>query len=169
MPELGVHRSAILTDLALCINRWRLLSPGWYVVVLAKVQLSPEEWEVPGLVALVNYGRKKQCAVRDEVFHGPPTIPNSSAAASGSRGMVLPKTRWPCLANPSSCCGAGWRAGATTSFKLTTAFSQPGLAQPVDPPAGSARPRLVGRARLHRTGRPRRTDPTFRLRRLRRW
>ena len=88
MPELGVHRSDILTDLALCINRWRLLSPGWYVGVLAKVQLSPEEWEVPGLVALVNYGRKKLCAVRDEVFHGPPTIPNSSVAASGSRGMV---------------------------------------------------------------------------------
>ena len=60
----------------------------WYVGVLAKVQLSPEEWEVPGLVALVNYGRKKLCAVRDEVFHGPPTIPNSSVAASGSRGMV---------------------------------------------------------------------------------
>ena len=88
MSELGVHQSALLTDLALCINRWRLLSPGWYVCVLAKVQLSPEEWEVPGLVALVNYGRKKQCAVRDEVFHGRPTIPNSSVAVSGSRGMV---------------------------------------------------------------------------------
>jgi hypothetical protein len=74
MSELGVHRSALLTDLALCINRWRLLSPGWYVCVLARVQLSPEEWEVPGLVAMVNYGRKKQCAVRDEVFHGPPNF-----------------------------------------------------------------------------------------------
>ena len=74
MPELGVHRSALLTDLALCINRWRLLSPGWYVCVLAKVQLSAEEWEVPGLTAMVNYGRKKQCEVRDEVFHGPPNF-----------------------------------------------------------------------------------------------
>lgn len=74
MPELGVHRSALLTDLALCVNRWRLLSPGFYVCVLAKVQLSPEEAEVPGLVAMVNYGRKKQCEVRDEVFHGPPNF-----------------------------------------------------------------------------------------------
>jgi hypothetical protein len=74
MPELGVHRSALLTDLALCINRWRLLSPGWYVCVLARVQLSAEEWEVPGLVAMVNYGSKKQCAVVDEVFHGPPNF-----------------------------------------------------------------------------------------------
>ena len=74
MPPLRVHQSALLTDLALCVNRWRLLSPGWYVCVLAKVQLSPDEWEVPGLVAMVNYGRKKQCRVQDEVFHGPPNF-----------------------------------------------------------------------------------------------
>jgi hypothetical protein len=74
MLPLGVHRSALLTDLALCVNRWRLLSPGWYVCVLAKVQLSLDEWEVPGLVAMVNYGRMKQCRVEDEVFHGPPNF-----------------------------------------------------------------------------------------------
>lgn len=74
MAELGVHQSALLTDLALCVNRWRLLSPGWYVCVLAKVHLSPEESEVPGLVAMVNYGRMKQCEVQDEVFHGAPNF-----------------------------------------------------------------------------------------------
>lgn len=74
MAELRVHQSALLTDLALCVNRYRLFSPGWYVCVLARVQLSPQEWEVPGLVAMVNYGRKKQCEVRDEVFHGPPNF-----------------------------------------------------------------------------------------------
>lgn len=74
MAELEVHQSALLTDLALCVNRWRLFSPGWYVCVCAKVQLSADEWEVPGLVAMVNYGRKKQCEVRDEVFHGPPNF-----------------------------------------------------------------------------------------------
>ncbi len=74
MTELGVHQSALLTDLALCVNRWRLLSPGWYVCVLAKVQLSPEEFEVPGLVAMVNCGSKKQCEVRDEVFQGAPNF-----------------------------------------------------------------------------------------------
>ena len=74
MAELGVHQSALLTDLALCVNRYRLFSPGWYVCVLAKVQLSAEEWEVPGLVAMVNYGGKKQCQVRDEVFHGAPNF-----------------------------------------------------------------------------------------------
>ena len=74
MAELGVHQSALLTDLALCINRYRLFSPGWYVCVMARVQLSAEEWEVPGLMAMVNYGQKKQCEVRDEVFQGPPTV-----------------------------------------------------------------------------------------------
>ena len=74
MAELGVHQSALLTDLALCVNRYRLFSPGWYVCVLARVQLAPEEWEVPGLVAMVNYGRKKQCQVEDEVFHGAPNF-----------------------------------------------------------------------------------------------
>ena len=74
MAELGVHQSALLTDLALCVNRYRLFSPGWYVCVLAKVQLSPGEWEVPGLVAMVNYGKKKQCVVRDEVFQGAPNF-----------------------------------------------------------------------------------------------
>lgn len=74
MNAIGVHQSALLTDLALCVNRYRLFSPGWYVCVLAKVQLSPEEWEIPGLVAMVNYGSKKQCEVRDEVFHGAPNF-----------------------------------------------------------------------------------------------
>jgi hypothetical protein len=30
MAELGVHQSVLLTYLALCVNRWRLFSPGWY-------------------------------------------------------------------------------------------------------------------------------------------
>ena len=41
---------------------------------MAKVKLSAEEWEIPGLVAMVNYGRKKQCEVRDEVFQRPPSF-----------------------------------------------------------------------------------------------
>ena len=63
-----------------CLRTWRCastggaFSPGWYVCLLVRVQLSAEEWEVPGLVAMVNYGRKKQCEVRDEVFQGPPNF-----------------------------------------------------------------------------------------------
>jgi len=83
MAELGVHQSALPTDLALCVNRYRLFSPGWYVCVLAKVQLSPEESEVPGLVAMVTYGRKKQCEVRDDVFHGAPNFPRGLTTSHG--------------------------------------------------------------------------------------
>ncbi len=69
-----MNQSALLTDLALCVNRWRLLSPGWYVCVMTRIQFSPTEWEVPGLTAMVNYGRMKQCEVRDEAFQGPPNF-----------------------------------------------------------------------------------------------
>jgi hypothetical protein len=41
---------------------------------MAKVQLSPEQSEVPGLVAMVNYGRRKQCEAHDEAFHGAPNF-----------------------------------------------------------------------------------------------
>jgi hypothetical protein len=41
---------------------------------MAKVQLSPEEWEIPGLVAMVNYGRKKQCEAYDDAFRGAPNF-----------------------------------------------------------------------------------------------
>ena len=74
MEALGVNRSALLTDLAFCVNRWRLFSPGWYVCVMAKIQFTPSEWEVPGLSAMVNYGGMKQCEVRDEMFQGPPNF-----------------------------------------------------------------------------------------------
>ena len=74
MAELSVHQSATLTDLALCVNRWRLFSPGWYVCVLTKVKLSSDESEVPGLVAMVNYGRKKQCDAGDDAFYGAPNF-----------------------------------------------------------------------------------------------
>ena len=35
MAELGVHQSALLTDLALCVNRYRLFSLGWSVCVVS--------------------------------------------------------------------------------------------------------------------------------------
>jgi hypothetical protein len=76
MAELGDHQSALLTDLALCINRYRLFSPGWYVCVMAKVQLSAEEWEVPGLVAMVNYGLRLAQGLLTSPLRGPQVSPN---------------------------------------------------------------------------------------------
>ena len=65
-PELDVGRSALLTDIALCINYYRLFSPGLYVCVLAPVQLDGETQLTPGVLAMVNYGKHKQCSVDPE-------------------------------------------------------------------------------------------------------
>jgi hypothetical protein len=121
MPELGVHQSALLTDLALCVNRYRLFSPGWYVCVLAKVQLSPEESEVPGLVAMVNYGRRKQCEVRDEVFHEAPNFILDVFDSSDDADFVRRRERFcragvqeylvPSTTNQSGCFGIAGRRG----------------------------------------------------------
>lgn len=61
--DLDVGRSALLTDLSLCINYYRLFSPGLYVCVLAPAQLDAQTRLTPGLLAMVNYGKHKQCSV----------------------------------------------------------------------------------------------------------
>ena len=74
MPELTVGQSALLTDLVLCVNRYRLLTTGLYVCVHVPVLLDAETRIVPGLVAMVNGGRLKQCQPSAEGFQGPPNF-----------------------------------------------------------------------------------------------
>jgi hypothetical protein len=76
MSELGIGQSALLTDLALCINYYRLFSPGLYVCVLTPVQLDEQTRLCPGVLAMVNYGRHKQCDpdYAAECFRGPPNL-----------------------------------------------------------------------------------------------
>ena len=45
--ELDLGQSALLTDIAMCINYYRLFSPGLYCCVHATVQLSPSLHGVP--------------------------------------------------------------------------------------------------------------------------
>ena len=133
MAELGVHESALLTDLALCVNRWRLFSPGWYVCVLTRVQLSAEEWEVPGLVAMVNYGRKKQCEVRDEVFHGPPNFVLDVFDDAADETYLRRRDRFSRYGvheyvailndDPKASPGIGWMPAATGRLSPTTTGS----------------------------------------------
>jgi hypothetical protein len=74
--ELDVGRSALLTDIAMCINYYRLFSPGLYVCTLAPVQLDDETRLCPGVLAMVNYGKHKQCSVdpSGRCFTGPPNF-----------------------------------------------------------------------------------------------
>jgi hypothetical protein len=74
MPELTTSQSALLTDLALCVNRYRLFTPGIYVCVHARVQLDADTRVTPGLVAQVNHGQLKQCEPVEHGFHGPPNF-----------------------------------------------------------------------------------------------
>jgi hypothetical protein len=74
--ELDVGQSALLTDLAMCINYYRLFSPGLYCCTLVPVQFDPQTRFTPGVMVMVNYGQHKQCAVDDSqlCFNGPPNF-----------------------------------------------------------------------------------------------
>jgi hypothetical protein len=74
--DLDVRQSALLTDLAMCINCYRLSSPGLYCCTLAPVQLDPNTRLCPGVLVMVNHGKHKQCSVDVEGGHfsGPPNF-----------------------------------------------------------------------------------------------
>src|SRR5262245_39344893 len=74
--DLDVGQSALLTDLALCINYYRLFSPGLYCCVLAPVQLDEITRLCAGILVMVNHGKHKQCSVDPSGSHfvGPPNF-----------------------------------------------------------------------------------------------
>jgi hypothetical protein len=72
-PELDVGQSALLTDIAMCVNYYRLFSPGLYCCVHATVQLDDRTRFCPGIIVQVNHGPLKQCE-SDDVFKGPPNF-----------------------------------------------------------------------------------------------
>jgi len=74
--ELDVGQSALLTDLATCINYYRLFSPGLYCCVHATVQLEDGTRFCPGIVVQVNHGPLKLCDPDPSynVFAGPPNF-----------------------------------------------------------------------------------------------
>lgn len=74
MPELTTAKSVLLTDLALCVNHYRLFTPGIYVCLHVAVQFDDNTRIVPGLVAMVNHGRLKQCEPVEDGFEGPPNF-----------------------------------------------------------------------------------------------
>jgi len=72
-PELDVGRSALLTDIAMCINYYRLFSPGLYCCIHAGVQFDDGARFCTGVVVQVNHGALKQCEP-DDCFKGPPNF-----------------------------------------------------------------------------------------------
>ena len=74
MPELTTAKSVLLTDLALCVNHYRLFTPGIYVCLHVPVVLDATTRIVPGLISMVNHGRLKQCEPVENGFEGPPNF-----------------------------------------------------------------------------------------------
>jgi hypothetical protein len=76
IPEIGVSESALLTDIARCLNYYRLFSPGLYCCVHAPVQLDAEHRLRPGIIVMVNHGGLKQCdpGPNYDCFNGPPNF-----------------------------------------------------------------------------------------------
>ncbi len=74
MPELTVKKSVALTDLSTAVNRYRHFTPGIYVCIHAPVLFEDGTRFVPGLVAMVNHGRLKQCEPGEREFVGPPNF-----------------------------------------------------------------------------------------------
>ncbi|MGI8981248.1 MAG: hypothetical protein ACR2FY_18635 [Pirellulaceae bacterium] len=74
--ELDVGRSALLTDIAMCIAYYRSFSPGLHCCTLVPVQLDESTRLCPSVLVMVNYGKHKQCSVdpSGSFFTGPPNF-----------------------------------------------------------------------------------------------
>ena len=74
--ELDVGQSALLTDIVMCINYYRLFSPGLYCCTHAPVQLDDDTRLYPGITVMVNHGELKQCdpGPSYDCFKGPPNF-----------------------------------------------------------------------------------------------
>ena len=73
--ELDLAQSTTLTDFSMCINHYRLSTPGMFVCIHVPVQLDRNVRIVPGLVGQINSGKFKQSGPKDfKYFKGPPNF-----------------------------------------------------------------------------------------------
>jgi len=75
MREFDIGESALLTDLAMCVNYYRLFSPGLFCCTHIGVQLEGGIKLRPDIVVMVNSGKYKQCDPGSyDDFIGPPNF-----------------------------------------------------------------------------------------------
>ena len=76
MEELDIGQSALLTDISLCLNYYRLFTSGIYVCTNIPIRLKNEIKITPCLMSMVNHGEYKQCEpnYKDNTFDGPPNF-----------------------------------------------------------------------------------------------
>jgi hypothetical protein len=75
MGKWSIGKSATLTDIAMCINKYRILTPGLYACINIGVKINGQI-EYPDLIVMVNSGNKKQCEpdYENNYFNGPPNF-----------------------------------------------------------------------------------------------
>ena len=75
MEKWSIGKSATLTDIAMCINKYRILTPGLYACINIGVKVNGHI-EYPDLMVMVNSGSKKQCEpdYENNCFNGPPNF-----------------------------------------------------------------------------------------------
>lgn len=75
MSPWSIGKSALLTDLAMCINTYRMASSGLYTCISIGVEINGQ-LEYPDLMVMINRGRDKQCSpdYNRNVFTGPPNF-----------------------------------------------------------------------------------------------
>lgn len=75
MEKWSIGKSATLTDIAMCINKYRILTPGLYACINIGVKINGHI-EYPDLIVMMNSGNKKQCEpdYENNYFNGPPNF-----------------------------------------------------------------------------------------------
>ncbi len=75
MGNWSIGKSAIITDLGMCINLYRLQTVGLYACINVGVKISNQLLH-PDMIVMINSGRKKQCDpdYENDYFVGPPNF-----------------------------------------------------------------------------------------------
>lgn len=94
MEKWSIGKSALLTDLGMCINHYRLQTVGLYACIRVEVQLG-DQLIVPDMIVMINAGKRKQCEpdYDKDIFIGPPNfvmdIQESTSSAIGKERKQL--------------------------------------------------------------------------------
>ena len=140
----SLGQSALLTDIAMCLNHYRLLSPGLYCCVCPAVQLDEHTRCTAGVVLQVNHGPLKRCAPDEkyQAFVGPPNFvldvyhaqdmadyPRRRAMfeAAGVLEYVAVRDSFPLEWNWNQLHGDAYREAETMPGNIIASSSMPGL------------------------------------------
>ena len=75
MEKWTIGKSATITDLGMCINKYRILTPGLYACINVGVKFD-DQIEYPDFMVMIGSGHHKQCEpdYENNYFVGPPNF-----------------------------------------------------------------------------------------------